>query len=46
MSVRFVERLEDANIVTHGGKSFHGDDVFGIVFLELLLGDVSCFRIP
>ncbi|MBR3281009.1 MAG: MYG1 family protein [Clostridia bacterium] len=41
-----MERLEDANIVTHGGKSFHGDDVFGIVFLELLLGSVNCFRIP
>ena len=46
MSVRFVENIEDANIATHGGKSFHGDDVFGIVFLELLLGDVYCFRIP
>ena len=46
MSIRFVEKIEDANIATHGGKSFHGDDIFGIAFLELFLGDVNCFRIP
>ncbi len=46
MAIRFVNRLEDANIITHGGKVFHGDDIFGICFLNLLLGDVRCYRVP
>lgn len=47
MSVRFVERLEDANVITHGGGTFHGDDIFGLVFLDQLLnGKVFCYRIP
>ena len=46
MAIRFTNNLEDANIVTHGGKVFHGDDIFGIVFLNYLLGDAYCYRVP
>ena len=46
MSTFFVNKIEKSNIVTHGGKKFHGDDIFGIAFLDLLFGDVYCYRIP
>ena len=46
MSTAFVTQTDDANIVTHGGKKFHGDDIFGIALLDMLLGDVRCYRIP
>ncbi len=45
MSFQTVSKVEEANIVTHGGSSFHGDDVFGMALLELLLRNVRLIRL-
>lgn len=41
--LKVVDRIEDANCVTHSG-TFHADDVFASAFLEMYLGDVRVFR--
>ena len=41
--LKVVNRIEDANCITHSG-TFHADDVFASAFLELYLGDVSIYR--
>ena len=41
--LKVVDRIEDANCITHSG-TFHADDVFASAFLEMYLGDVSVFR--
>ena len=46
MPITFVNAPSKAQIITHGGKSFHGDDIFGMALLELLYGNVTCFRLP
>lgn len=44
MSIRFVSQPELANIITHDGN-FHADDIFSLVLLEKILGDLAVFRI-
>lgn len=41
--LKVVNRIEDANCITHSG-TFHADDVFASAFLELYLGDVRIYR--
>lgn len=41
--LKVVDRIEDANCVTHSG-TFHADEVFASAFLELYLGDISVYR--
>ena len=41
--VRVVDKMEEANCITHSG-TFHADDVFASAFLDLYLGDVRVFR--
>lgn len=41
--VTIVNRIEDANCITHSG-TMHADEVFATAFLELYLGDVKVFR--
>lgn len=43
MSIRFTTVPEEANAITHSGN-FHADDIFSIVFLEKILGDIVVFR--
>jgi len=44
MSIRFVSQPELANVITHDGN-FHADDIFSLVFLSMLLGDITVFRL-
>lgn len=41
--IRMVNRLEEANCITHSG-TMHADDVFATAFLELYLGEVNVYR--
>ena len=41
--IRVVNRIEDANCITHSG-TMHADEVFSTAFLNLYLGDVKVFR--
>lgn len=41
--LKVVNRIEDANCITHAG-TFHADDVFSSAFLESYLKDVSIYR--
>lgn len=41
--LKVVNRLEDANCITHSG-TMHADEVFASAFLELYLGNVLVFR--
>ena len=41
--IRVVDKIEDANCITHSG-TFHADDVFSTAFLDFYLGDVRVFR--
>ena len=43
MSIRFTLKPEEANAITHAGN-FHADDIFGMIVLEKLLGDLVVFR--
>ena len=42
--IRFTNRPEEANAITHAGK-FHADDVFAIVLLEKLKGNLVIYRV-
>ena len=41
--VQIVNRIEDANCITHSG-TMHADEVFATAFLDLYLKDVRVFR--
>ncbi len=41
--VKIVEKIEEANCITHSG-TMHADEVFATAFLELYLGDRKVFR--
>ena len=41
--VHVVDRMDDANCITHSG-TFHADDVFSTAFLDLLYGDRFVYR--
>lgn len=41
--IRVVERIEDANCITHSG-TMHADEVFSTVFLDLYKGESRVFR--
>ena len=43
MSIRFTNKPEEANAITHAGN-FHADDIFSIILLEKILGNVIIFR--
>lgn len=43
MSIRFTDKLEEANVITHAGN-FHADDIFSLVILEKKLGKLIVFR--
>lgn len=44
MGIKIVKNIDEANCITHGG-TFHSDDVFATVFLEMLLDNVSVIRV-
>ncbi len=41
--ISFVEKIKDANCITHSG-TMHADDVFATAFLELYLDEIKLFR--
>ncbi len=41
--VRVVQKIEDANCITHNG-TMHADEVFATALLEMYLGDVRVYR--
>ncbi len=41
--LKVVEKIEEANCITHGG-TMHADDVFATAFLEIYLKSVKVFR--
>lgn len=40
----FVEKIEDANCITHGAK-FHADDVFSTVIMDTIIDNMKLIRI-
>lgn len=43
MSIRFTDVPEEANVITHSGN-FHADDIFSLVLLLKILGNLVIFR--
>ena len=41
--IKIVERIEEANCVTHSG-TMHADEVFATAFLHMYLGDIKVYR--
>lgn len=41
--IKIVDKINDANAVTHSGK-FHADDIFSTVLLEYVLENLKVFR--
>lgn len=45
MSIRFTQKPEEASLVVHAG-SFHADEIFVMVVLEKLYGNLVVYRVP